>query len=123
MLTMIYDEKHNINHNFSPASTISTLLVMTNLVLAFINLGGLSGANGWLVLIVPVIGLLRLLILLRLLANAGHAANDLFLIYKRPQSVLGKIKWFLTWLLTLHFSCCCSYIQTLWLQSSKVSDN
>merc|ERR1719237_228961 len=65
-----------------------------------------------------------------LLFKAGHAANDLKVPVKRPQSCLGWIKWFLTFLqtiiksiLTLCFSGFFSLIQSFQLQSSKMKYN
>ena len=103
----------------SPASTISTQLVLTNLLLALADLGGLAGGFAlYLTLyVMPVlVGLLRMKILQRLLAKAGHAGNDLRVLDKQ-QSCSGLIQFVLTWI----FSCFCSFIQCFQLQSSKVS--
>ena len=104
----------------SPASTISTQLVLTNLWLALADLGG--GFAGYWALFLTLVGMpglvgnLRMWILPRLLAKAGHAGNDLRVLDK-PQSCFGKIQFFLT----TAFSAFCSFIQCFQLQSSKVS--
>ena len=67
-----------------------------------------------------LVGALRLGILQRLFANAGHAANDLRVL-NNPQSLLGSILWGLKILATWYFRLYCSCIQSLQLQSSKVS--
>jgi len=92
----------------SLASTISTQLVLTNLWLAMADLGYPAGGLALAITLfgMPLlVGLLRMFILPRLLANAGHAANDLFLLDKEPQSILGRIKW----LPTLYFNLYCSF--------------
>ena len=104
----------------SPASTISTQLVLTNLLLALADLGGEAGLIALLLtlgLMPALVGLLRILALPRLLAKAGHAGNDLRVLNK-PQSCSGWIQWILTFI----FSCYCSFIQCFQLQSSKVSE-
>ena len=96
----------------SPASTISTQLVLTNLCLAGADLGGVAGPVALFFTLgcMPVlVGLLRMKILPLLLAKAGHSGNDL-----RVRNGFG----FLTWI----FNCYCSFIQCFQLQSSKVSE-
>ena len=72
---------------------------------------------------VVMVGILRPLILRRLLSKAGHAANNIRVPNKRPQSCLGGIQWLLTNILTVVFSWFCSFIQCFQLQTSKVSAN
>ena len=106
----------------APASTISTQLLLTNLLLALADLPGKAGYYALyltLALIPMLVGGLRMIILRRLLAKAGHASNDLSVLNKRPQSYVGKISWFYTMI----FSWFCSFIQSFQLQSSKVSDD
>ena len=110
----------------APASTISTQLLLTNLLLAIADLPGEVGSLALALALASMpglVGLLRMLILPRLLAKAGHAANDLCVISKPPPSCLGKIQWNLTNILTMFFSFCCSFIQCFQLQASKVSDD
>ena len=104
----------------SPASTISTQLVLPNLWLALADLGGEArmfalpltlACMPWLV------ATLRIEILHRLLAKAGHSGNDLRVLDK-PQSRSGLIQF----IFTLFFSLYCSFIQCFQLQSSKVSE-
>merc|ERR1712032_452224 len=67
-----------------------------------------------------LVGALCMLILPLLLAKAGHAANDLCVIDKPPQSRMGKIQWGLTKHLTVSFSFYCNFIQSFQLQASKL---
>ena len=102
----------------SPASTTSNQLVLTNLLLALADLGGAAGglALGLTLFGMPLlVGVLRMEILQRLLAKAGHAGNDLRVLNKQ-QSRSGEIQ------LTFFFSAFCSFIQCFQLQSSKVSE-
>ena len=112
-----------------PASTTSTQLVLTNLLLALADLADL-GALGALALVLTLtlmpwlVGGLRMKILQHHLAKAGHAAHDLCVLNnKGSQMCLMWIPWFLTRFLTWFFSCFCSFIQSFQLQSSKVSVN
>ena len=101
----------------SPASTISTQLVLTNLLLALADLGGVAGnwALALTLLTTPVlVGSLRMMILQNLLAKAGHTGNDLRVLDK-PQSWIQLF-------FTMFFSFFCSFIQCFQLQSSKVSE-
>ena len=110
-----------LSKDFTPASTISTQLLLTNLLLAIADLPGLAGgiALGLTLGLFPwLVGLLRISSLPRLLAKAGHTANDLQVLNKIPEScLLGCIQR----VLPLFFSFYCSFIQSFQLQSSKVS--
>ena len=115
-----------LTKDFTPASTISTQLLLTNLLLALADLQGLAGKEALfntLFFMPLLVGWLRMKILPRLFAKAGHTANDLKVPFKPIQSCLGKIKWFLTFTITMFFSFYCSFIQSFQLQSSKVSDD
>ena len=112
-----------LSKDFTPASTISTQLLLTNLLLAIADLPGPAGgiALGLTLGLFPwMVGLLRISSLPRLLAKAGHTANDLQVLNKIPEScLLGCIQR----VLPLFFSFYCSFIQSFQLQSSKVSDD
>ena len=104
-----------------PASTISTQLLLTNLLLALADLGGLTGSIALLVALLGMpflVGYLRKIPLRHLLGKAGHAANDLRVLIKRRQSWLGKVPRNFT----MFFSFFCTFIRPFQLQSSKVSD-
>ena len=113
----------------TPASTISTQLVFTNLMLGVADLANRGGAGAVLMgtsFFGPAfVGLLCMLILPYFSAKAGHAANDLSVLnlYKRPQSRLGKPHKPKILHLTVFFDGFCFFFQSLQLQSSKVSDN
>ena len=92
-------------------------------MLALADLGGELRLNAVILGLLPLpVGAIRMDILQRLFANAGHAANDLRVLNKPPQSLLGWIPWFLKLLATMFFSFYCSFVQSFQLQSSKVSD-
>ena len=109
-----------LTKDHSPASTISTQLVLTNLWLAVADLGGEAGGPALILTLglMPVlVGNLRIRILPRLLAKAGHFGIDLRVLGKQ-QACFGKIRFNLTAI----FSWFCSFIQCFQLQSSKVSE-
>ena len=94
-------------------------------MLALAYLGGELGYNALALTLASMpflVGALRMGILRRLLANAGHAANDLRVLNIPPQSLLGQSQWLLKFLATVFFSLYCSFVQSLQLQSSKVGD-
>ena len=105
---------------------MSTQLVFTNLILAIADLARwrpgtvLMGTS----LFGPsFVGILCMLILPYFFAKAGYAANDLRIpnLYKPPQSRLGKPQSFQITHLTVFFDGFSFFIQSLQLQSSKVS--
>ena len=114
----IENDDQNINPRRPPASTISTQLVLTNLLL---GLTDLPDVGFWALILTMtmlfLVGGLRLLVLPRLLGKA-----DLSVLNKAPKSCLGRIQWGLTRFLTMFFTCYSSFIQSLQLQSSKVSE-